>query len=279
MQWILNWIRMYKENVILAPEGFTEHAVSENVYVGTTISRRAAYQMGSLLTPGDTGHIGCGLGKLTTKGGNSIMVPTKEIGFDDYTEGKRYYTTTSGNITMQIQFTPGTEAPAEMNVYLPQQKIMFIAENCVATLHNALTPRGAQVPDLLAWAGFLDETIVTFPDMDIICGAHNWPHYGNEGCIRFLEIQRDMYRFVNNATLHLVNLGYTIDEVGRLLSEPNKNMEYLIPDDFLNEWCCHGYYGTFNHDAKAVYQRYIGWYDGNPAHLNRLLPTNGQASM
>lgn len=256
---------------ILAPLGFMEHAVSENVYAGTAMSRRAIYQMGGTLRPGATGHVDCGLGKMTTKGGNSILEPSVEIGFDDY-GGKKYYTETCREVPLQIQFTPGTEAPAEMNVYLPDQKVLFIAENCAGTLHNALTPRGAQVRDLLAWAGFLDETIVTFSDMEIVCSAHNWPHFGREESIRFIEIQRDMYRYVNNATLHLANLGYTIDEVGRMISGEDGTMP--IPEDFAQEWCSHGFYGTYNHDAKAVYQRYIGWYDGNPAHLNRHKPTD-----
>ena len=156
-----------------------------------------------------------------------------------------------------------------MNVYLPKQKVLFIAENCAGTLHNALTPRGAQVRDLLAWAGFLDETIVTFSDMEIVCSAHNWPHFGREESIRFIGIQRDMYRYVNNATLHLVNLGYTIDEVGRMVSGEDGTMP--LPEEFAQEWCSHGFYGTYNHDAKAVYQRYIGWDDGkseySPVHL------------
>jgi len=254
---------------ILAPEGFMEHAVSENVYAGTAMSRRALYQMGSTLAPGAEGHVDCGLGKVTTKGGNSIIEPSKEIGFEDY-GGKKYYEETCREVRLQIQYTPGTEAPAEMNVYLPDQKVLFIAENCAGTLHNALTPRGAEVRDLLAWAGFLDETIVTFPDMEIVCSAHNWPHFGREESIRFIGIQRDMYRYVNNATLHLVNLGYTIDEVGRMISGEDGTMP--LPEDFAGEWCSHGFYGTYNHDAKAVYQRYIGWYDGNPAHLNRHKP-------
>lgn len=171
-----------KEGVqILAPEGFMEHAVSENVYAGTAMSRRAVYQMGGTLQPGRAGHVDCGLGKMTTQGGNSIIEPTKEIGFDDY-GGKKYYEATCG-----------------------------------------------QVP-----------------------------------------LQRDMYRYVNNATLHLVNLAYTIDEVGRMVSDEDGTMP--LPEEFANEWCSHGYYGTYNHDAKAVYQRYIGWYDGNPAHLNRHKP-------
>lgn len=279
--------------VILAPEGFTRYAVSENIYAGTAMSRRAAYQYGTSLTPGETGQVDCGLGKIVAKGTNTILAPTYEIGFDDYDKDKNYCTVTSGEVTLQLQFTPGTEAPAEMNVYLPARQLLFIAENCAGTLHNALTPRGAEVRDLLAWAAFLDQTLVTFPGMTTLCSAHNWPRWGNDECIRFIEIQRHMYRYIHNATLHLVNLGYTIDEVGRMIGgedssftdtdgrfsdEPGHVISDTvaplpIPDVFAGEWCCHGFYGTFNHNAKAVYQRYIGWYDGNPSHLNRHTPT------
>lgn len=176
------------------------------------------------------------------------------------------------DLILQLQYTPGTEAPAEMNVYLPAQKILFIAENCAGTLHNTLTPRGAEVRDPLAWANFLNETLLTFSDLETVCSAHNWPHFGREDSVHFIEIQRDMYRYIHNATLHLVNLGYTIDEVGRMISGEDNSMP--LPEDFAGEWCCHGFYGTYNHDAKAVYQRYMGWYDGNPAHLNRHKPSD-----
>ena len=270
--------------VILAPGGFTKHAVSENIYVGTAMKRRAAYQYGSRLELGAKGRVDCGLGKEVSEGTNTLIVPTREIGFDDYLSGKKYsaYNATtreilaetpgesSDDLILQMQYTPGTEAPAEMNVYLPGQKILFIAENCAGTLHNTLTPRGAEVRDPLAWADFLDETLVTFPDLETVCGAHNWPHFGHGDSMKFLEIQRDMYRYINNATLRLVNLGYTIDEVGRMISGEDGSVP--LPEAFAGEWCCHGFYGTYNHDAKAVYQRYIGWYDGNPAHLNRHKP-------
>lgn len=279
----------HKNYVILAPEGFTKHAVSENVYVGTAMTRRAMYQYGTNLLANAEGRVDCGLGKEVSKGTNTILIPTKELGFDDYISGKKYcvYDATTRRIInpeelqqtelttdmlLHIQYTPGTEAPAEMNVYLPSQKILFIAENCAGTLHNTLTPRGAEVRDPLAWASFLDETLVTFYDLEIVCNAHNQPHFGHEESMRFIEIQRDMYRYINNATLHLVNLGYTIDEVGRMLSGEDGTMP--LPKEFAEEWCCHGFYGTYNHDAKAVYQRYIGWYDGNPTHLNPHKPTD-----
>ena len=270
--------------VILAPDGFTKHAVSENIYVGTAMKRRASYQYGSNLPISEEGCVDCGLGKAVSIGSDSLIVPSREIGFTDYVNGRKYCVydatdrkvltedpgTAPGHLILQMQYTPGTEAPAEMNVYLPEQKILFIAENCAGTLHNTLTPRGAEVRDPLAWAGFLDETLVTFSNLEIVCSAHNWPHFRHEDSVRFIEIQRDMYRYVNNATLRLVNLGYTIDEVGRMISGEDGTLP--LPKEFIGEWCCHGFYGTYNHDAKAVYQRYMGWYDGNPAHLNRHKP-------
>lgn len=258
---------------IIAPKGFTENAVSENIYAGTAMKRRAIYQYGSNLPTGPEGQVDCGLGKAVANGENTILKPTREIGFEDYDKNKNYHTAHhTHDLEIQIQFTPGTEAPAEMNIYMPGQKVLFIAENCAGTLHNALTPRGAQVRDLLAWANFLDQTLVTFPDVETVCSAHNWPHFGPDQSRSFIEIQRDMYRYINNATLHLINRGYTLDEVGRMLSGEDGTMP--LPKEFKNEWCCHGFYGTFNHNAKAVYQRYIGWYDGNPAHLNPHKPTD-----
>lgn len=256
---------------VIAPKGFTENAVSENIYAGTAMKRRAMYQYGSNLNVGVKGQVDCGLGKAVANGKNTILKPTQEIGFEDYDENRKYYTVPGTDLKMQIQLTPGTEAPAEMNIYMPEHKVLFIAENCAGTLHNALTPRGAQVRDLLAWANFLDQTLVTFPDIETVCSAHNWPHFGADQSRSFIEVQRDMYRYINNATLHLINQGYTIDEVGRILSGEDGTVP--VPGAFKNEWCCHGFYGTFNHNAKAVYQRYIGWYDGNPAHLNRHKPT------
>jgi alkyl sulfatase BDS1-like metallo-beta-lactamase superfamily hydrolase len=268
---------------ILAPEGFTKHVVSENIYVGTAMKRRAVYQYGNILDVSPTGQVDAGLGKAVSSGVNTLLVPTEEIGFAQYEKGKNFCLRTIGGIDLLLQFTPDTEAPAEMNVYLPDHKVLFIAENCAGTLHNLLTPRGAQVRDALAWAGFLDQTLVTFDEIDCVCSAHNWPHWklqddkddkdGSNAATRFIEIQRDLYRYIHNATLHLVNLGYTIDEVGRMLSGEGED-SLPIPKAFADEWCCHGFYGTFNHDAKAVYQRYIGWYDGNPAHLNKHKPVD-----
>jgi len=246
---------------IYAPEGFKEHAVSENIYVGTAMSRRGMYQYGTNLDVGVTGHVDCGLGTRLSMGTNSIIEP------DIYVSGTKNTKVKIGKIELEFQYTPGTEAPVEMNVYIKNSNVLFIAENCCGTLHNTLTPRGAQVRDPLAWANYLDQTLTRFPSVETICSSHNWPRFGKQECKRYLELQMDMYRFINNATLHLVNLGYTIHEVGRILEDN-------APRTITLDWCCRGFYGTYNHNAKAVYQKYIGWYDGNPAHLNPLLPTD-----
>ncbi|MCL2840070.1 MAG: MBL fold metallo-hydrolase [Defluviitaleaceae bacterium] len=259
---------------IYAPKGFTEHAVSENIYVGTAMSRRGMYQYGTNLSVGVTGHVDCGLGTLLSKGINSIIKPHyyvshTEIVDDSHriAENSRGCEVTIGGVTLQFQYTPGTEAPAEMNAYIVESNVLFIAENCCGTLHNILTPRGALVRDPLAWANYLDQTLKMFPDVKVLCSSHNWPRFGNNEYKRYIELQMDMYRFINNATLHLINLGYTIDEVGRMI-------EKEVPEIIDIDWCCRGFYGTYNHNAKAVYQRYIGWYDGNPSHLNRLSPSD-----
>ena len=255
---------------IYAPEGFIEHAVSENLYVGTAMKRRSLYQFGSLLDANPAGHIDSGIGKTSSNGTQGLIAPTKIISFKDYHSTKKYTVVQLDGITMHIQLTPGTEAPAEMNVYLPKYEVLFIAENCTSTMHNALTPRGAQVRDLLAWSTYLDETLMTFPEVRILCCAHTWPRFNHQDCVHFIELQRDLYRYIHNTTLHLINLGYTIDEVGRMLSEDG---QCSLPEELANEWSLRGFYGTLNHNAKAVYQRYIGWYDGNPAHLNKHTPT------
>jgi len=250
---------------IYAPKGFTEHAVSENIYVGTAMRRRGMYQYGSYLEPGVNGHVDCGLGTLLSTGKSSIIKPDIFVSDTENTTAV-FNRGTCDELMLQFQYTPGTEAPAEMNVYIAESNVLFIAENCCGTLHNILTPRGAQVRDPLAWANYLDQTLQMFPDVESLCSSHNWPRFRNEEYKSYIELQMDMYRFINNATLHLANRGYTINEVGRILE---KHVPQAIDDD----WCCRGFYGTYNHNAKAVYQRYIGWYDGNPAHLNQLMPT------
>lgn len=262
------------EAEIIAPKDFLQHAASENIYVGNAMLSRSVFMYGSILKKDEKGHIDAGLGKAVANGTITLRAPTKEIGFDDYdynyddtgAQKKCYCTYWVDGIRLQFQFTPGTEAPTEMNVYMPDYKVLFIAENCTGTLHNLYTLRGAEVRDTLDWAMYLDETIDTFSDMEIICSSHNWPHFGIDECKAYLEIQRDAYRYLGNTTLRLMNMGYTIDEIGRKMDE-------LIPLHMQTEWCNHGFYGTVNHNAKAIYQKYLGWYDSNPCNLNRLIPT------
>jgi len=250
---------------IIAPEGFMHHAVSENIYAGNAMNSRAVFMYGAHLKRSPQGQVDNGLGKAAAIGTTSLIAPSEEIGFSDLEKGKRYVSREIDGITFCCQITPGTEAPAEMNVYMPDHKVLFIAENCCGTLHNLYTLRGAEVRDSMAWADYLQETINIFGDLEVVCSSHNWPHFGNEDCHRYLELQMGVYRYMTNATLNLINKGYTIDEVGRMLEEK-------VPDIIRNEWCNHGFYGTFNHNAKAIYQKYLGWYDGNPANLNKILP-------
>lgn len=250
----------------IAPKDFLKYVVSENIYAGNAMASRAIFMYGSPLLKDVQGHVDAGLGKSVPLGKSSLIAPTKEIGFDDYAVGKCYCKYRVDGIDLQFQFTPGTEAPTEMNVYMPDQKILFIAENCTGTLHNLYTLRGAEVRDALDWAIYLDETMTTFTDIETICSSHNWPHFGSDKCRDYLMIQRDAYRYLANSTLKLMNEGYTMDEIGRKMDE-------LVPHHMQTEWCNHGFYGTVNHNAKAIYQKYLGWYDSNPCNLNRLIPT------
>jgi len=274
---IEKWLRKEKgkEGKIFAPEDFLEHTITESIYAGTAMFRRSIYQFGQILEPGIYGHICNGLGIGITRGEISFIAPTEEIRFSDYhveEDGtkRKYAIRDVDGIKLWFQLTPATEAPAEMNVYLPEQKVLYAAENCNPTLHNTLAPRGAQVRDALAWAKYIDEAIVSFSDLEVVCIGHGWPHFGNQDSIRYMELQRDIYRYIHNTTMHLINKGYTINEVGRMM-EYDKVMP--MPKELKDEWTCHGYYGSINFNAKAVAQRYLGWYDGNPSNLNRNLPT------
>lgn len=255
---------------IYAPQGFLENAVSENVYAGNAMSTRAAFMYGIPLGKSPTGQVDAGLGKATSTGIKTLFKPKMEISFELYKENCNYQEIEVDGIFLHCQLTPGTEAPSEMNVYLPGQNVLFIAENCCGTMHNLYTLRGAEVRDPLTWANYLDETITTFSDVKTICSSHNWPQFSinesdNSDCIQYLKKQRDVYRYLGNTTLNLINKGYTIEEVGR-------KMEDMMPAPLMDEWRNHGFYGSINHNAKAIYQKYIGWYDGNPSNLNKLVP-------
>ena len=244
---------------VLAPDGFLEAAVSENVMAGNAMSRRAAYFYGMGLPAGKEGHVDCGLGKANPVGTHSLIAPT-----DGDTITSNGETRTLDGVAIEFQLVSGTEAPAEMTLYFPQQKALDAAEIACPLLHNILTLRGAQVRDAKLWAQSLSRLIEVYGDRtDVLLAQHNWPHWGNDRIIPFLEDQRDLYEYLHDQTLRLANQGYTGIEIAEMLK---------LPASLDKHWYTHGYYGTVSHDVKAIYQKYIGWYDGNPATLNALPP-------
>ncbi|MEV7470730.1 alkyl sulfatase dimerization domain-containing protein [Streptomyces kronopolitis] len=237
---------------VIAPVGFLAHAVSENVFTGPAMVRRAGYMYGTALPKGPAGQIGCGLGQTTSTGSVGLIAPTLDVtetGQEEVIDGVR----------MVFQLTPGTEAPAEMNFHFPELRALCVAENACHTLHNVLTLRGALVRDPSAWARYLTETLRLFADSsEVVFASHHWPTWGQERAVRFLEEQRDAYAYLHDQSVRLINAGLTGAEIAE---------ELRFPPALERAWHARGYYGTLSHNAKAVYQRYMGWFDGNPAHL------------
>ncbi|MFK0152592.1 alkyl/aryl-sulfatase [Streptomyces sp. NPDC090493] len=237
---------------VLAPRGFLEHAVSENVYAGTAMGRRAAYMYGAALPKGERGQIGTGLGQTTSTGTVTLIPPTVSVTRTGQTE-------TVDGIRMVFQLTPGTEAPAELNIHFPDRAALCMAENATHNLHNLLTLRGAQVRDPRAWARYLTEAVDLFAGAsDVAFASHHWPTWGRDRVVEFLSTQRDLYAYLHDQTLRMLNQGLTGPEIA-------ERME--LPPALERAWHTHGYYGSVSHNTKAVYQRYLGWFDGNPAHL------------
>lgn len=237
---------------VLAPTGFLHHAISENVFAGTAMARRAGYMYGARLERGADGQVGTGLGQTTSLGTLTLIPPNLEIGATGQEE-------TVDGVRIVFQLTPGTEAPSEMNFHFPDQRVLCVAENATRTMHNTLTLRGALVRDPRIWAHYLDETIELFgADSDALFAGHHWPCWGSERIVEFLEQQRDMYGYLHDQTLRLINQGLT----GREIAE-----ELELPPELEREWHCRGYYGSLSHNVKGIYQLYMGWFDGNPAHL------------
>lgn len=242
---------------IIAPEGFLEHAVSENIIAGPAMSRRARFQFGLTVKSGPEGEITSGLGPKPSLGSLSLIAPTLAITHT----GQEV---TVGNVTMVFQLTPGTEAPAEMNFYLPASRAVFMAENANLTMHNLLPARGALVRDAKAWADYLTESIRLFADRsDVMFAAHGIPRFGTSEIATFLTSHRNAYKYLHDQTVRLMNAGFTAPEIAEVIR---------LPDVLARQWFNRGYYGTMSHNSKAIYQRYIGWYDANPAHLNPLPP-------
>ena len=237
---------------VLAPHGFLGHAVSENVYAGGAMTRRATYMYGALLPKGPAGQVGAGLGQTTSTGTVTLIPPTVDITRTGQEE-------TVDGIHMVFQLAPDTEAPAEMHFLFPERRALCIAENATHNLHNVLTLRGAQVRDPHGWAGYLDEAIERFAgESDVMFAQHHWPRWGTGRIVDFLARQRDLYGYIHDQALRLLNKGYVGAEIAEMLE---------LPPSLEHEWHCRGYYGSVSHNLKAVYQRYLGWFDGNPAHL------------
>jgi len=242
---------------IIAPDGFLDAAVSENLFAGNAMGRRALYQYGSLLEKGPRGPVDSGLGKAKSNGAVSLIAPTTVI-------TQPVQNLTLDGLDIQFMLAPETEAPAEMLIWFPQFKALCAAEDMNHLNHNLYTLRGAQVRDARKWWKAINQALNLFGDKaEVMFFAHTWPVWGNDKIVNFMKKQRDLYKYVHDQSLQLINQGYTMLEVAE---------ELKLPDSLAQEWFSRDYYGTVNHNAKAVYQKYIGWYDGNPANLNALPP-------
>lgn len=242
---------------IIAPAHFIEETASENVMAGAAMGRRANYQFGTGLTPGAQGQMGSGIGKGVAGGEITLLTPTDTI---LKTGEKR----TIDGVELEFQMVPETEAPSEMNVYLPAARTFLAAEIATCTLHNILTPRGAKVRDALAWSQYLGEAVNLYAGRsDTIVSSHCWPRFGQKEVESWLSGHRDNYRYLHDQTVRLMNKGYTQTEIAEKLK---------APPALANQWFNRGYYGTYSHNSKAVYQRYLGWYDAIPANLNPYPP-------
>ncbi|MDE2363021.1 MAG: MBL fold metallo-hydrolase [Hyphomicrobiales bacterium] len=242
---------------VIAPNLFMEYAVSENVIAGPAMLRRSTYQFGPLLPPGPRGQVDAGLGKTTSRGSASLIAPTDLI----MATGDRR---TLDGIEFIFQMAPHSEAPAEMHMYVPAYKCLNMAENATHLFHNLLPFRGAEVRDPLAWSKYINEAIELFgAQAESLVGQHHWPTWGNEKIVDYLKKQRDLYKYVHDQTLRLMNHGYTAPEISE---------EIRLPASLGQAWQNRDYYGSVRHNIKAICQRYLGWYDANPANLNGLPP-------
>ncbi len=242
---------------IIVPEHFTEHAISENVYAGKAMSRRSNYQYGTLLDRTEDGRLAFGIGMGISNGTYSFIMPTHEItetGTNLHIDG----------IDMEFQMTPGAEAPAEMNTWFPDLNALWLAENCTCTLHNLYTLRGAEIRDGSLFASYINEASMLYGDeVEVVFQSHNWPHWGNETIADYMSDTAAIYQFITDQTLTYINQGYTSNEISNMIT---------LPSGLEENWYTRQYYGTVAHNSKAVYQKYMGWYDANPVNLHPLTP-------
>ncbi len=242
---------------IIAPSGFMHHAVAENVYAGNAMTRRMFYQYGVLLPRGPYGHVDQSIGKNTAAGNLGLIPPTVIIE-DSFEE------LTIDGVRMEFQSTPGTEAPAEMNTWFPDLKAFWAAENITGTIHNIYTLRGALVRDALEWSKQINESLYRYgTKADVMFASHSWPRWGNSRIQEVMRAQRDAYAHLNNQVLHLANQGVTINEI---------HNEYQLPRSLEQNWAAHSYHGSEEHNSRAVINRYLGYWDANPATLIPLSP-------
>ncbi len=241
---------------VIAPARFVEELTSENIMAGIGMGRRASYQFGYPLSPGVRGYVDSGLGRQPLSGTSSFLMPTESI---DRTPQDMQI----DGVDFVFQYTPDSEAPAELAFYLPAWKAWCGAEIVSRTMHNLYTLRGAKVRDALKWSGYIDDANRRFGDMELVFTSHNWPVFGHDRAIAFLKGQRDTYRYTHDQTLRLANQGATPREIAEQLE---------LPPQLSSQFANRGYYGTLRHNAKAVYQFYFGWYDANPANLDPLPP-------
>jgi alkyl sulfatase BDS1-like metallo-beta-lactamase superfamily hydrolase len=248
---------------IYAPEGFMEAAVAENVFAGNAMSRRASYMYGNLLPPDPKGQIGAGLGTTTSAGTVTLIAPTDIISETGHKE-------TIDGLTYEFLMAPGSEAPAEMLWYIEEKKAIETAEDATHTLHNTYSLRGAKIREPLPWSKYLNQALTMWGDeAEVIFAQHHWPTWGNENVVELLEKQRDLYRYINDQTLSMLNQGMTMREIADA---------FELPESLANFWANRGYYGSVYHDVAATYVLYLGWFDGNPATLHELPPAEGSTN-
>lgn len=246
------------KTLVIVPQGFEKAVMEENVFAGNAMKRRSNFQYGSLLEKGETGSLSVGIGLTPSNGTTSYLSPTFEVTED-------VFETTVDGVKMVFQLTPDTESPAEMNTYLPDYKALWMAENCTGTMHNLYTLRGAEVRDGNAWAQYIMEAKELFgKDAEVVLQSHNWPHWGNDVINEYMTNIAAVYKYIFTQTLMYINEGYTSTEIANVIE---------LPDDLNKVWYTRQYYGTLKHNVKAVYQKYMGWYDENPIHLDELEPS------
>ncbi|MDE0759288.1 MAG: MBL fold metallo-hydrolase [Pseudomonadales bacterium] len=242
---------------VIAPEHFLKEVVGENVIAGPAMGRRALFQFGQLLPADPCGHVDCGIGTTVPFSPPGLIAPTHDIthtGEELVLDG----------IRVIFQLTPETEAPAEMNFFFPELKALCMAENCNHTMHNLIPIRGALVRNALNWSKYINESMNLFcGETDLLFTSHNWPRWGNEDVRGFMTNQRDLYKWMHDQSMRLANHGFVATEIAETLE---------LPEEFLANDHTRGYYGNLVHNSKAVYQRYLSWYDGNPSNLHRHPP-------